>query len=66
MTIITGMTEVFSAVLEWLIDGLTSATAIFVGPEGLTTIGLISLMSLGFSIALFLFNWIRDVLNFRR
>lgn len=66
MSIITGMTEVFSAVLEWLIGGLTAATGIFVGPEGLTTIGLISLMSLGFSIALFLFNWIRDVLNFRR
>lgn len=65
MTIVTAITEVFSAIGEWIIEALQSALTLFWGSEGLTILGTLAVMALAVSVFLLLIGIIQNFLHFR-
>lgn len=66
ISIITAVTEVFSAISEWLITAIQDVTVLFYAPEtGLTLLGVLALMSLGISVIFLLIRVVQNFLHFR-
>lgn len=64
--VITSITAVFTAIMEWISDALTVITPIFYGAEtGLTFLGTLTVMGLGISIFFLLVGVISNFLHFR-
>lgn len=70
MEIITSVFNVFSKVGDWIIQTLPKLGEIFYttaesGAGSLTILGVLAVASLGISVTLLLFNYVKDLLTFR-
>lgn len=71
MGIIDSVFNVFTKVSAWFVETLPTLTGIFYdsaansGAGELTVIGVMALAGLGVSVALLLFNYVKDLITFR-
>lgn len=66
MTIVTAITEVFSAIGDWIAEQLTAMLPIFYdSTSGLTFLGVLAVMALGFSVVFLIIGIIQRFLHFR-
>lgn len=65
-SVITAITDVFTAVMAWVIEAVQSVIAVFyVAESGLTFLGVLALVALSISIFLLLMNIISNFLQLR-
>lgn len=61
--------EVFTAILNWFGDALTTASGVFYdaalneGAGGLTVIGIVSILTLGIGVITLVLAWVRNVIK---
>lgn len=66
---IADIMEVFTAILNWFGDALTTATNVFYdatansGEGGLTVIGIVSILTLGIGVITLVLAWVRNVIK---
>lgn len=66
---IADIMEVFTAILNWFGDALTTATSVFYdatansGEGGLTVIGIVSILTLGIGVITLVLAWVRNVIK---
>lgn len=66
MSVITAITEVFSAIGEWIVSAIAEFVPIFyVAETGLTFLGVLCVASLGVSMIFLLIGIIQRFLKFR-
>lgn len=64
--VITAITSVFTAIMEWISTAIAEITPIFyVAETGLTFLGTLTVMGLGISIFFLLIGVISNFLHFR-
>lgn len=64
--VITSVTQVFSAIADWIIDAIPSIVAIFYSAEtGLTFLGVLAVVALGISVFFLLMGLVQNFLHFR-
>lgn len=64
--VITSITSVFTAIMEWISTAIAEITPIFyVAETGLTFLGTLTVMGLGISIFFLLIGVISNFLHFR-
>lgn len=65
-TVISSITAVFTAIMEWISGAIAEITPIFyVAETGLTFLGTLTVMGLGISIFFLLIGVISNFLHFR-
>ena len=65
-SVITAVTEVFTAIADWLVDAFAGIMPMFYSSEtGLTFLGVLASAALGFSICMMLIQWVNSFLHFR-
>lgn len=64
-TIIAAITAVFSAVMDWVIEAISSVVAVFWTGEALTFLGVLALVALAISIFFLLMGLIQNFLHLR-
>lgn len=67
MSIIDSVFNVFGKVSEWFVETLPSLTSIFYNSTDneLTILGVMTIAGVGISVALLLFNYVKDLISFR-
>lgn len=71
MGIVNSVFDVFSRVSAWFIETLPTLTGLFWdsgvqgGDGSLTILGVMAVASIGISVTLLLFNYVKDLLTFR-
>ena len=70
MEIITSVFNVFGKVGDWIVETLPKLGEIFYttgdgGAGSLTILGVLAVASLGISVTMLLFNYVKDLLTFR-
>lgn len=64
--IITGMTDIFSAVFDWISTALLSLVDVFyVAETGFTFLGVLALVALGISVFFLIIGVIQNFLHLR-
>lgn len=64
-SVITAITAVFTAVMEWIITAITAVVAVFWTGEALTFLGVLALIALAISIFFLLMGIIQNFLHLR-
>lgn len=64
-TIISAITAVFTAVMEWVITAIQAVVAVFWTGEALTFLGVLALVALAISIFFLLMGVIQNFLHLR-
>ena len=65
-TVITAITGVFTAVMEWIMTAITTVIGVFwTAGEGLTFLGVLALIALAISIFFLLVGLIQNFLHLR-
>lgn len=66
MSIVSAITDVFAAIGDWIAEQLGQLLPIFYNPtDGLTFLGVLAVMSLGFSVVFLIIGIIQRFLHFR-
>lgn len=69
MAIIESVFNVFGAVADWVVETLPKLGDIFYTTSGdtsqLTILGVLAVASLGISVSMLLFNYVKDLISFR-
>lgn len=66
MSIVTTVTEVFTQIGEWISAQLVALLPVFYSPtDGLTFLGVLAVMGLGFSVVFLILRVIQNFLNLR-
>ncbi len=65
MTIVESILAVFMTVLEWFVEAVSAVSPLFFTPEaGLTLIGSITVIGVGFAVTLLVIAMLRGLLRF--
>lgn len=65
-SVLTSITEVFTAVITWIISGVNAVIPMFYSTtDGLTFMGVLAVCGLAFSVAFLLIGIIQRFLHFR-
>jgi hypothetical protein len=64
-TLITAMTGVFDAVMDWLLTAINSVISLFWAEGALTFLGILSLVALAISIFFLIVRLIQNFLHLR-
>ena len=64
-SVVSAITAVFTAIIEWVITAITSVVAVFWTGEALTFLGVLALLALAISIFFLLMGLIQNFLHFR-
>lgn len=64
-SVISAITAVFTAVMEWIITAITAVVAVFWTGEALTFLGVLALIALAISIFFLLMGLIQNFLHLR-
>lgn len=64
--VLTSVFDVFTLVMEWIVDSVSSITPMFyVAETGLTFLGVLAVAGLAFSVAFLIIGIIQNFLHFR-
>lgn len=63
--IVSAITAVFTAIMDWIITAIESVIPVFYSAEGLTFLGVLALIALGISIFFLVLGLIQNFLHFR-
>lgn len=64
-TVISAITAVFTAVMQWIITAINSVIAVFWTGEALTFLGVLALIALAISIFFLLIGLVQNFLHLR-
>ena len=64
-SVVSAITAVFTAIIEWVITAITAVVAVFWTGEALTFLGVLALLALAISIFFLLMGLIQNFLHFR-
>lgn len=63
--ILVSVFDIFSAVMEWIVQSVTTVTPMFYDEAGLTFLGVLAVAGLAFSVAFLIIGIIQNFLHFR-
>lgn len=63
--VLSAVFDVFSGVMDWIVESVSSITPMFYTTEGLTFLGVLAVAGLAFSVAFLLIGLISNFLHFR-